>query len=350
MQKRNGNIEAFRIILMLGVIAFHILHYGNIFERADGPTTTILWLIKSFANLSVNCFVLITGYFQCQSTFKPRKLMALVTQVFFWSVVCYAAYLLAGGQLQRKGLVQTLLPWLIGGNWFAIVYIALYLISPFLNIFLRALDRRQATALLVLLIALFCTPMYAEQLALQPLGFPWFLVVYFVGAYLRLYPPRRRPALWAALLLLSVAGLWLLRLIPMPGWEKIPEYLWNYNSYLPLCGAVAAFLLFLWRRERMYPRWVFRLAGVTFGIYLIHDNYFFQNVIWAQGLIALLPAQITLREIWIFPATLAVIFIACGALEYGRQALFRALRMEKLEAKIADAAQRGYDKFCGLLR
>lgn len=48
-KKRNGNVEAFRIVLMAGIVSMHILGHGHLLELSSGSAEKVLWLIESLA-------------------------------------------------------------------------------------------------------------------------------------------------------------------------------------------------------------------------------------------------------------------------------------------------------------
>lgn len=89
-EKRNGNVEAFRIVLMAGIVSLHILGHGHLLELSSGSAEKVLWLIESLAYPSVNCFVIITGYFQSKISFKPHKVVSLMAQMLFGRSVATA--------------------------------------------------------------------------------------------------------------------------------------------------------------------------------------------------------------------------------------------------------------------
>lgn len=89
-EKRNGNVEAFRIVLMAGIVSMHILGHGHLLELSSGSAEKVLWLIESLAYPSVNCFVIITGYFQSKISFKPYKVVSLMAQMLFGRSVATA--------------------------------------------------------------------------------------------------------------------------------------------------------------------------------------------------------------------------------------------------------------------
>lgn len=336
-EKRNGNVEAFRTVLMAGIVALHILGHGHLLELSSGPAEKVLWLIESLAYPSVNCFVIITGYYQSQNSFKLHKVISLMAQMLFWSIGCYCIYMLAGGVNTWKGMLQALLPWLVGDSWFAIVYLALYLVSPFLNAFTQNTNQKQMMMATAVLVICGCTPILSDKLGIYAMTLPWFVVLYFVGASLRMYPPQRRPLAWTGLFTLSVMGLWMSRIASFPGQSFAASNLfWRYNSFAALGAAVAAFLCVLWCPVRMWPKWVYGVSSVTFGIYLIHDHADLRRIIWDRWVSALLPAQITLKEIWLMPVLLVVIFMVCAIMESGRQKLFSALHAEELFIKLTE--------------
>ena len=260
-----------------------------------------------------------------------------MAQMLFWSIGCYCIYMLAGGVNTWKGMLQALLPWLVGDSWFAIVYLALYLVSPFLNAFTQNTNQKQMMMATAVLVICGCTPILSDKLGIYAMTLPWFVVLYFVGASLRMYPPQRRPLAWTGLFTLSVMGLWMSRIASFPGQSFAASNLfWRYNSFAALGAAVAAFLCVLWCPVRMWPKWVYGVSSVTFGIYLIHDHADLRRIIWDRWVSALLPAQITLKEIWLMPVLLVVIFMVCAIMESGRQKLFSALHAEELFIKLTE--------------
>ena len=64
MEKRNYNIDLFRIIAAFFVTVLHVLGQGGILESTS-PTETnywIAWFLEICAYCVVNCFALISGY------------------------------------------------------------------------------------------------------------------------------------------------------------------------------------------------------------------------------------------------------------------------------------------------
>ena len=339
---RNGNIELLRIMLMLGIISHHLLGHGGFLGRSTGAMRWVLAALKCIAYPSVNCFVIITGYFQSQQRFKLRKVISIVIQLLFWTLVFYAMYLLLGCANSPVKFIKALFPYLLGGSWFTVEFIALYLLSPFLNAMIRALNKAQSLTLLALLLVLTCTPGYSARLDISGHSLSWMLTLYYIGAMIRKYPPRKR-----TLLLLGLGGAavaliyaWVSMTSGYPEVKVIAESARQYNSLVVLCSAAVVFMIFAQMPEHHYPRWVYRLSSTTFGIYLIHDNDFVRDLLWGRWVAAVLPDQVTLSHLWIYAAVVLSVFIVCALLELGRMQLFRLTHLDSVPAKIEAAILR----------
>ena len=96
--QRDSNIELFRVILMLLIIAHHFsLHYVikdglplSSFERL------YILLIGAWGKVAVDCFVIITGYFMCKSRITAKKFAKLVCEFMFYRWVFYLIFLISG--------------------------------------------------------------------------------------------------------------------------------------------------------------------------------------------------------------------------------------------------------------
>lgn len=85
---RMANIELLRVLSMLMVVTLYFLGSGGVTDNAQAFTAP--WFLDSvwngFAIVSVNVYVLISGYFLINSKFKPQKLIDILVQVFTYSV------------------------------------------------------------------------------------------------------------------------------------------------------------------------------------------------------------------------------------------------------------------------
>lgn len=80
---RDSNIELLRIICMLFIICGHIIMVHK-YENTFDSSWYINQVIRPFCTVSVNIFILITGYFGLK--LKYKKLLTLNGMVTFYSV------------------------------------------------------------------------------------------------------------------------------------------------------------------------------------------------------------------------------------------------------------------------
>ena len=70
-KERNSNLELYRIIVMLLIVAHHyVVNSGLIQVMESEPLSlknSFFYLYGMWGKTGINCFVLITGYFMCKS-------------------------------------------------------------------------------------------------------------------------------------------------------------------------------------------------------------------------------------------------------------------------------------------
>ena len=88
---RDSNLELFRIITMLLIVAHHyVVNSGLTAEDGpilSSPTSThslFLVLFGAWGKIGINCFVMITGYFMCKSKITAKKFVKLIGEWFFY--------------------------------------------------------------------------------------------------------------------------------------------------------------------------------------------------------------------------------------------------------------------------
>lgn len=139
-KERYSNIELLRICCMLMIIAGHVMMN----HKAQYSLTDIDEIIKLFFrgafSVAVNAFVLISGYWGIQ--FKKDRLIHLIIQTFFYSsIFLILAVLLGWHTVNPRTDFFAFIPILTKQYWFVTCYVILYIISPWLNIWVDSFDR-----------------------------------------------------------------------------------------------------------------------------------------------------------------------------------------------------------------
>lgn len=299
-------------------------------------TVKVFWF---FGELGVNLFALTTGYFQSKGRFKWGKLILLIAQVFSYSMLTNGFCALTGG-LNFSGPASCLsvfFPIIFGNYWFATAYVITYLLSPYLNRLIEALDRTSFRNMLVTLSVLYiliptCFGIFRNSTEswLYYNRLIWLIIAYFAGAYIRRYPfPSLKsmkcaliPALAAfALMTLSIPVFHALNVIFVAyGQPREIAYFWFPNTALMVLLSVSVFCVFL-QLDIPYTPWINRIASTTFGIYLLHTGLW-TNWLWET---CFAMAQ-KIDSPTLIPQILALcagIFLAGMVVDFARQALER---------------------------
>lgn len=220
---RKSNLELFRIITMLMIVAHHyVVNSGLmpvVWENYPSAKSLFLLLFGWGGKTGINCFVLITGYFMCTSQITLRKFLKLLFEVEFYYIVFFAFFAISGYvELSPKFVIKSLLPIVAIKDGFVSCYLVFFCFIPFLNILIKGMTKRHHQLLLGLCLLMFSIfPTILINVNYSYVS--WFMVVYFIGSYLRLYPPQ-----WSLnknRVSLGLAGCFMLSLISVWGGTNV---------------------------------------------------------------------------------------------------------------------------------
>ena len=93
-KERNSNLELYRIIVMLLIVAHHYVVNSGLPSIIDSypynADSVFYYLFGMWGKTGINCFVMITGWFMCKSRITLRKYLKLIFEVIFYNVVINA--------------------------------------------------------------------------------------------------------------------------------------------------------------------------------------------------------------------------------------------------------------------
>lgn len=279
---RNSNLELFRIITMLVIVAHHyVVNSGLmpvIWENYPSLKSLFLLIFGWGGKTGINCFVLITGYFMCTSQITLRKGLKLFFEVEFYKILFFAIFVLSGyTELTPKFAIKSLLPIVSIKDGFVSCYLVFFLFIPFLNILIKGMTKRQHQLLLGLCLIIFSIlPTILIKVNFSYVS--WFMVIYLIGSYLRLYPPhwssnRKKVSLGlTGCMLLSFTSVWggaqTFTLI-----NKNLSYFLVSDSNKPLAVLTAVFAFLFFKNLKFgYSKIINTIAASAFGVLLIHAN------------------------------------------------------------------------------
>ena len=281
---RDTNLELFRIAAMFLIVIHHYVvnsgltaEGGVIFSDPFSWRSLGLLFLGVWGKAGTNCFLMITGYYMCRSRISAKKFAKLYGEVLFYNVIVYCVFLAAGYEtLSPNSILVTVFPFSIISVNFIGCYLAFFLFIPFLNSLVGSLGRKQHLRLLLLCGVVYIALGTAHRITFNYLS--WFIVLYLIASYLRLYPEKfhANTRLWAVLTLLTgallcasvVFGLWIYQ---RTGTNMYYWFAIDSNSFLPVLFGVSSFMLFKNIRIR-HSRVINTIAASTFGVLCIHAN------------------------------------------------------------------------------
>lgn len=191
---RESNFELMRIVSMFFIVLFHmiIVTGGNVINHTTGLTHQFISFIALIIIVHVNSFVLLSGYFQYDKKASSKKVISLIGMAWFYKIIiALIIFLMGEHSFTALEILKILSPIEFENNWFLIVYISLYLLSPYINILIEKLSQQEHRKLIILLFIMFSIiPTITNQNTFNNTGFSLihFIYVYIIGAYLKKYP------------------------------------------------------------------------------------------------------------------------------------------------------------------
>lgn len=359
--QRMYNIELMRITSMILVITTHF--WGHGIDLASIPAFTFPyyfgWLMKGISYVSINTYVLISSFFLCQSRFKIKKLFSLWLEIEFYSVLIYGLSCIVGIiNISVKGVVTALVPICSSEYWFVTIYVGLFLLSPILNFVIKSMNQKQHLATIVIMCILFVLIpnvfFFSKWLNFgNGYGIVWFVVLYFIGSYIRLYLEekciKKKKKLIGLLASIFLLLPFISRIVIAFGTELIlgrvvgAGLFFSNNSILVVPATVLFFLFFLTieiKSERI-KRIISFLSAGSFAVYLLHDNPNISGYIW--GLIVNNIHLNDARLIIEFGGIVVSIYLVCALLDYFRRLAFKKINNmpfgTEIDKKINDLFQ-----------
>ena len=328
-KQRNANLDLLRIVSMLLIIFLHSIDHSGVLENAANCTPLMYFYVRftyAMCMVCVNIYVMLSGYFMVNSRFRLHKLVTLWMEAAFYSFVLKLVFMLTGADdFSLLSLASCFFPILTGRYWFLTIYVGMYLISPFLNILIHAMDKKQHTMLNLCLFALMSVwvsihPAIAGMNSGGGWGLAWFVVLYMAAAWLRLYyVPNQKPYKWIAIyisvpLMIAIAQVAAEKL-GIGIFSTVLSRWFRYDSapvYIMTMCLFVGFLNVNIRSEKLSAM-IVRVSPLTFGVYLIHAH---ANVSpWSWEVLAL-PGKM---DSALFPliqlGNVAGIFLVCVAMD-----------------------------------
>lgn len=282
---RQSNIELLRIVSMFFIVLEHVMIMGTEFFSAPmGNQLYVANTIIGFTYIGVNCFILITGYFGAD--FSWKRLINLYLICSFYELIGFVvAYCLGDVECTATAIGYIIFPLSRSNTWFIRCYVILLFLLPIINLGLEQLDKRKFLYILLLLTILnLYFGWFHKHENYNNIGYnpSQMIYLYVIGRYLNRFVDwqsikKRKKYLFIIWMLLSL--LWgtiqnLSTNYNIPHWNG-----WAYNNPIVLLASIMFFAYFTCL-DIPHSKVINGLGATMLGVFLIHMNRYLGNYIY----------------------------------------------------------------------
>lgn len=324
--KREINIEALRLILMLMIVMLHVFTVG--IKNSTDQHSYLFFLellLTSFFVVGVNCFVFISGFYGIH--FKLKSLVTLLLQCLFYSISILIIFMALGYNIKSINILKAFLPISGGVWWFMSTYVALYIISPIINASFKVLSKNQAITILVgLLILNTVSSFIFDNTYIGSNGYSVFnfITIYYLARCINVYDIKLKYPVFAyvisSLLIFFINAV----LCYLTNKTLLPAL--RYSNPLLLLSATSLFFIFKNIRFSDKFNIIYKLAPLSLGVYLIHNH----NLVWTELVLVIMKIRSLYSESPFLLITLLFlfsfsVFILCLFIEKLRQIICKPI-------------------------
>ena len=349
---RNYGIDLLRLVSMCMIIILHILGQGGVIQGCKKYSFSyyIAWLMETFAYCSVNVFAQISGYVMVKSKIAQSKIIILWLNVFYYSTIItllykYIPFLSKLKPISRYDMVLAiLLPISSRRYWYFSSYFGMYFFIPFMNKLIHSLEQKEMKNLCLTIIILFTivnilAPKYCDPFRLN-FGYSsiWLISLYFIGAYLKLYPIKLSNKMLLLFYLLSIIIPWVFKLKFIS--EFLPKFYYDdslfiqFNSPFILINSIIIVIFFsnLKIKNKIFKKFIEITSPLSFSVYLIHTNLLvFQS--YSKYFQFLTEKNTFLMILMVLAYSLGILF-SCLIIDLIRFHLFQLFNIHEIPNKV----------------
>lgn len=346
---RQANIELLRITAMVMVVVLHYFVKGGAevsLVENTGAVNLLIWAIKGLSVVTINVYILISGYFLLETKWKISRIITLWLQTYVYSVgVPVVCYLLGVAEVRSWGIydwINVIFPVQMEHYWFITAYTILYFFVPILSVGVKQLTKKQHQLVIVGLLLIFSVPKTILPVLIPTdrygYDFGWFLCLFVIASYIRLYgvPALNKKSKAFVVYIGSVALVWIVSVVcGILSRKGVPltymmDMVFCYNYFWVLVASIGLFCTFQYIRipNGKVATIICKISPYVLGVYLLHENIAVRNL-W--------PSWFGIEKVRdsfaIFPhmfVTVAAVFIAGVMIDFVRDCIFKfVIRMWK---------------------
>ncbi len=356
-KERNSSIELLRIIMMLQIIFLHICEYGEYMDNAEklgGLHRLLAWFLWLISRCPVFMFIIIMGYFMIYADKKHtvRRILKVYIPMYFYSVFIPVSLVLTGlVQIDKNEIVRACFPMLSRTWYFMTLYLLVIIFSPYLNIVLNKISKKDYIILLFIFFFIFSVwqpiaklDFFSDTFGIKKIvnteggkSLYDFIYMYVLGGFLRRFvavgktnetvysDDEKIHIKWCNavnLLIFFAAGIINLIIVyNVPGYDDIVGY--NDNPFVVI---QCIFLFLFFANFNFHSKAINFISALNLGVYMIHEHPMGREIIWDKIIqmdtMSFYSSDTYVLEI---PLICLGIFAACAFIELIRKLLFEKI-------------------------
>lgn len=295
--KRQSNFEWLRVLAMAMIVTLHYMFKGEVVQNpAENMTAAnlIMWFVTALSICAVDVYVIISGYFLVEAEFKPKRLLGLLIQVLEYSVLITVGMFICGAvhisDFSVYELASYIFPVGTENYWFITAYFVMYLLSPVLAAGIKNISEKTLRIIVLALLGFMCLEKTVLPMTLPidraGYDFGWFIVLFLIAAYIRLYGIHFFEGksirglltyIVASILICAtgIAGSLLKEATGIETFGHLADTVYDYNHIFVAVAAIGLFYAFknMKLNENSKIADVARILGpLTLGVYLLHEH------------------------------------------------------------------------------
>ena len=351
--KREYNIDIFRILATFFVVALHVLKHGGILEGLGyiSISYVVAWGIELCAVCAVNCYGLISGYVGLNSRHKLQGIIKLWFDVFFYSFVIYIVMtLLFARPFSINEFISYIFPITSYKYWYFSCYFIVFFLGEGLSKVVNNLEKNKVKLLLIVLFLFFSLiPTVLNQdifWTINGNGVLWLLYLYLVGSYFKKYGFKLLKSLNSIILyfIFVIVGGLIRSILAVMALQDHAYFnmglQWtNYTSPLVFGCAICLLAFFANTKFKMTDKMkkiVLLLSSSSFGIYLIHDHPLVRELLITRKFKYLTLMPVLKMTLMIFISIIGIYSI-CLLIDVIKKKLLKVLNIEKIINKVENS-------------
>lgn len=201
--ERNSSIELLKVIGIVLIVISHVTqtlidnnnyipyddYLVTLSTAASGVQYLLLIMLRYSGTIGNTIFFICSCWFLLDSEkSNKKKMLQMLLDIWFISVVILAiTFILRGGDINTKFILQSFLPTTYNNNWYMTCYLLFYAIHPILNNIIKPMEQKKLLRCTLVLLFLYVICNFILHTAFFTSDLILWTTIYFSIAYMKLY-------------------------------------------------------------------------------------------------------------------------------------------------------------------